>query len=400
MKFPGFTTLYSEGKDESEEDEGKKPLPKLTMSEPLSLLELLPEQHFTQPPGRYTQATLVKALEERGIGRPSTYAPILGTIRERGYVTQESGRFHPTELGTLVNDMLKEHFPDIVNPGFTAKMEEGLDQIAQGAQEWVPFLKDFYNPFEKSLQTAREQMSKVKIPDEPTDEVCPKCGKPMVIKTGRFGKFIACTGYPQCKSTKPLDGTQKSAEADGKKQRATKSQEKAQSHEESTTEVCPECGKPMVIREGRYGKFLACTGYPKCKNTKPLEESPLPDEPTDEVCPKCGKPMVLKTGRYGRFIACSEYPKCKTSKPATVKIGVACPRCGGDIVELRSRKGRTFYGCSGYPECDFTSSYRPISFPCPECKGLMVARGRNTAKCTMCEFSGNLEELQKETAKT
>lgn len=398
-KFPGFTILYSEGKDESEEDESKKPLPKLAANEPLSLLELLPEQHFTQPPNRYTQATLVKALEERGIGRPSTYAPILGTIRERGYVTQDGGRFHPTELGMLVNDMLKEHFPDIVDLGFTAKMEEGLDQIAQGTQEWVPFLKNFYSPFEKSLQTAREQMAEMKIPDEPTDEVCPKCGKPMVLKTGRFGKFIACTGYPQCKSTKPANGTRTPEKTAGRKRRTEKTAEEIQPQDDTATETCPKCNRPMVVREGRYGRFLACTGYPKCKNTKPLEEAQLPDEPTDEVCPKCGKPMVLKTGRYGRFIACSGYPKCKTSKPVTTKIGIACPRCGGELIELRSRKGRAFYGCSGYPQCDFTSSARPIPHPCPECNGLMVAHWKNTAKCTSCEFNCKIDDLQMEVTK-
>jgi DNA topoisomerase-1 len=399
IKFPGFTALYSEGKDETEEEGGKKPLPELAVNEPLTLIELFPEQHFTQPPNRYTQATLVKALEERGIGRPSTYAPILGTIRERGYVTQDGGRFIPTELGMLVNDLLYEHFSDIVDLGFTARMEKGLDQIAQGEQEWVPFLRGFYSPFEKNLQTAREQILKVKIPDEPTDEVCPKCGKPMVVKTGRFGKFIACTGYPQCKSTKPLKGSQTPADTTGKQRKVTKPKDEVQTPDETTDEFCPNCGKLMVTRSGRYGKFLACTGYPQCKTTKPIEEPQVQDEPTDEKCPKCGNPMVIKNGRYGRFIACSNYPECKTSKPATVKIGVTCPQCGGDLVELRSRKGRTFYGCSGYPECDFSSKDRPIPSQCPDCGGLMVARGKNMAKCTVCEFNCKLEDLQKETAR-
>ncbi len=286
-KFLGFTILYSEGRDDAEDEQEKAPLPELAKGEPLKLLALFPEQHFTQPPHRYTQATLVKALEEWGIGRPSTYAPILATIGGRGYVAQEGGRFHPTELGYLVNDMLNQHFPDIVDFGFTAQMEEGLDRIAQGEREWVPFLEEFYNPFEKTLQTAKERMARVKIADEPTDEVCTLCGRPMVIKLGR------------------------------------------------------------------YGRFVACSGYPKCKNTKPL----------------------------------------------LVKIGVTCPRCGSELVVRQSRKKRTFYGCSGYPDCDFTISDRPISQPCPECGGLLVMRGKKMARCTKCEFSSSLDEMEREAIK-
>jgi len=327
-KFPGFTILYSEGKDEAEDDKGKGPLPELVKGEPLELLGLFPEQHFTQPPPRYTEATLVKALEERGIGRPSTYAPILSTIQERGYVTRDGGRFCPLELGFLVSDILSEHFPDIVDLGFTAQMEEGLDQIARGEREWVPFLQEFYDPFEKTLKTAKEQMTK--IPDEPTDEVCPICGRAMVIKVGRFGKFIACSGYPECKNTKPLL---------------------------------------------------------------------TPDEPTDESCSLCGRPMVIKSGRYGRFMACSGYPECKNSKPLLTKIGVKCPKCGGDLVQRQSKKKRTFYGCSAYPDCDFAIGDKPVPQPCPECSGLLVMRGKKMARCTRCEFSGRLAEIEREALK-
>ena len=424
MKFPGFTILYSEGKDETEEEGEKGPLPELTKDELLKLLELAPEQHFTQPPNRYTQATLVKALEERGIGRPSTYATTLSTIRDRDYVILDGGRFCPTELGFLVNDMLNEHFPDIVNLGFTAQMEEGLDQIAQGEQEWVSFLGDFYKPFEETLQIAKEQL--VKIPDEPTDEICPNCGKPMVIKTGRFGKFIACTGYPQCKTTKPVEETQTSAEPTDKicpncgkpmviktgrfgkftactgypQCKTTKPIKEVQTSAEPTDETCPKCGKPMVVRAGRYGKFVACSNYPRCKTTKHIKETQTPDEPTDETCPKCGKPMVIKTGRYGKFIACSSYPKCKTSRPVSIKVGAACPQCGGELVERRNRKKQTFYGCSGYPKCDFTLSDRPLPQPCPECGGLLTMRGEKMVKCHKCKFSGMLEDVEKEAVKT
>ena len=284
IKFPGFTILYSEGKDEAEAEGGKKPLPELAKGESLKLLALFPEQHFTQPPPRYTEATLVKALEERGIGRPSTYAPILSTIKERGYVERADGRFRPLELGFVVSEQLTEHFPDIVDPGFTAQMEDGLDQIARGERNWAPFLQDFYHPFEKSLKTAEERMEKVKLADEPTDETCEQCGRPMVIKLGRYGRFIACTGYPECKNTKPL----------------------------------------------------------------------------------------------------------------LVKMGVKCPKCGGDLVQRQTKKRRTFYGCANYPDCDFATNSRPLPQPCPQCSGLMVMRGKRMAKCLKCEFSTSMANLERE----
>jgi DNA topoisomerase-1 len=275
MKFPGFTILYSEGKDEAEDETEKAALPELTEGDPLKLMGLTPEQHFTQPPNRYTEATLVKALEERGIGRPSTYAPILGTIQDRGYVEQDSRKFHPTELGCLVSDKLCQHFPDIVDYGFTAQMEEGLDQIAQGEREWVPYLKEFYDPFEKTLQAAKEQMEKVKIPDEATDEVCTECGEPMVIKVGRYGKFLACTGYPECKHTKPL---------------LIKIGVK-----------CPQCGSELVERQNRKKRtFYGCSGYPDCKFA-------TNDRPIAQPCPECGELLVM---RGKSAVKCT---KCKFS---------------------------------------------------------------------------------------
>ncbi|MFA5367906.1 MAG: type I DNA topoisomerase, partial [Dehalococcoidia bacterium] len=332
VKFQGFSILYSEGKDESDDENNKTPLPDMSKGDHLNMIELKPEQHFTQPPTRYTQATLIKALEEWGIGRPSTYAPILSVIQVRDYIVQESGRFKPTELGMQVSDMLSEHFPNIVDFGFTAQMEEGLDLIAQGKKEWVPYVSDFYGPFESTLQTAKATVAKV--PDEPTDEVCEKCGAPMVIKNGR------------------------------------------------------------------YGKFMACSGYPECKNAKPVNKGEVAEEKTGEDCPTCGKPMVVKSGRFGKFIACTDYPKCRTTKQILKKIGVACPKCGRDIVQRRSKKKRNFYGCSGYPDCDFTSNVKPMQTPCPQCRGLMVMSGKNASKCTKCGFSESIDKLEGESVKT
>jgi len=281
-KFPGFTIIYSEGRDDAEE-ERESPLPELAKGEHLELSDIFPKQHFTQPPPRYTEATLVKALEERGIGRPSTYAPILSTIQDRGYVEKANGRFQPLEIGLLVSDLLTEHFPDIVDPRFTAQMEERLDQIARGEREWVPSLQGFYDRFEKTLETAEQLIAKVKVVDEATDETCEQCGRPMVIKWGRYGRFIACSGYPECKKTKPL----------------------------------------------------------------------------------------------------------------LVKIGVKCPKCGGDIVEKQSKKKRIFYGCANYPNCDFTNSTKPLPQPCPQCGDMLVMRGKS-ARCLKCEFSTSLTKLKQE----
>lgn len=272
MKFPGFTILYSEGKDEAEDEKEKAALPELIEGDPLKLMGLTPDQHFTQPPNRYTEATLVKALEERGIGRPSTYAPTLATIQDRGYVEQDSRKFHPTELGCLVSDKLCQHFPDIVDYGFTAQMEEGLDQIAQGEREWIPYLEEFYNPFEKTLQAAKEQMEKVKIPDEATDEVCTECAKPMVIKVGRYGKFLACTGYPECKHTRPL---------------LIKIGVK-----------CSLCGSELVERRNKKKRtFYGCSGYPDC-------EFATNDRPIARPCPECGEMLVMRGKSAAKCIKC------------------------------------------------------------------------------------------------
>jgi len=270
IRFPGFTIIYSEGRDDTEE-ERRGPLPDLAKGEPLELLDLLPEQHFTQPPPRYTEATLVKALEERGIGRPSTYAPILSTIQERGYVERANGRFQPLELGFLVSDLLIDHFPNIVDLGFTAQMEEGLDQIARGEQEWVPFLQGFYDPFEKTLKMADQRMAKVKVVDEATDETCKQCGRPMVIKSGRYGRFLACSGYPECKNTKPL---------------LVKIGIK-----------CPQCSGEIVEKQSKKKRiFYGCANYPDCGFA--TSNKPLP-----QPCPQCGGVLVM-WGKRAKCLKC------------------------------------------------------------------------------------------------
>ena len=332
LKFPGFRTLYMEGKDEGDAEENSNSLPEMAQGDKLNCQQLEANQHFTQPPPRFTEATLVKAMEERGIGRPSTYAPTIGVLLARNYVAKEQTSLHPTDLGKTVSDLLTEYFTDIMDPDFTAQMEEKLDEVSQGDQEWVPMLHEFYGPFAQHLENANENMPRVKPEDEATDETCENCGMPMVIKTGRFGRFMACTGYPQCKTTRQIKADQAGADA-------------------------------------------------------------AADTETDEVCEQCGKAMVLKTGRYGQFIACSDYPRCKNTHP--IKTGASCPQCGGDLVERGSRRG-VFYGCSNYPECKYTNNRRPLPDPCPECEGLMVANRDGSTACTVCAWKGAPPEAEQE----
>ncbi|MBI4252653.1 type I DNA topoisomerase [Candidatus Uhrbacteria bacterium] len=288
-RFDGFLNVY---KTESEEVN----LPSLTQGQELICKELKPEQHFTKPPARYSEASLVKALEEYGIGRPSTYAPTISTIIERNYVQREEGRLKPTDIAFLVIDLLVEHFPSIVDYEFTARMEDDLDTVAEGRKEWVPVLREFYEPFHTTLKIKEKELEKTKISVEETDELCDKCGKPMVIRTGRFGKFMACSGFPECKNAKPLPG-----------------EESAQ--ETADVEPCEKCGKPMVQKRGRFGPFYGCSGYPDCKNIRNARDKKL-----DMKCPKCGQ---------------------------------------GDVVMKRSKRGKTFFGCNKYPDCDFVSWTKP-----------------------------------------
>lgn len=349
LKFSGFVRVYEESKDE-DEDNDEHDLPKLVQGEVLRLNSITPEQNFTKPPARYTEATLVKALEEKGIGRPSTYAQIISVIQARKYVEKQDGRFKPTDLGFVVNEVLVENFDSLFNVSYTARMEESLDDIEEGKLVWTDAIRDFYKKFVIDLETAEKNISKARA-GLLTDEVCHKCGSQMVQKLGRFGKYLSCTNK-ECKATRDLD--------------PSFSQEKPE--ESYSDDPCHECGKQMVLKKSRYGPFWACTGYPECKATRKVEAvANVPDIPTDEKCPKCGSQMVIKTGRMGAFTACSNYPKCKYIKQDTT--GVICPEtdCGGELLIKKSKRGRSFYGCSNYPKCQCVFWDKPVPEPCPKC---------------------------------
>jgi DNA topoisomerase-1 len=369
LRFPGYFAVYQDptpeqsvlARTEAPESDDDRRLPPLERGQTLKLLNLDPKQHFTQPPPRFTEAGLVKELEEDGIGRPSTYATILATLQNREYALKEEGKFVPTELGMLVTDLLVEHFGDLVNVTYTARMEEELDEIEDGKMKWQDAMEEFYGKFSKDLKRASRQMRNVKREETPTEEVCGKCGKPMVIKWGRYGRFLACSGYPECKNTQELAANGSGAEGGA-------------GGEEPVPEVkatCDKCGSPMVLRKGRFGQFLACSTYPECKNTKKIhvdKEGNItrkPDRILEEKCPTCGKNLAVKDGRFGEFTACSSYPTCRYIK--LKEVGVGCPKCGGQIVERKSRRGKTFFGCNRYPECDFVTWYRPLAEKCPNC---------------------------------
>ncbi len=356
MKFDGFLAIYEEGKDQKddEDDELKHKLPAVAEGEELKLRALKPEQHFTEPPPRYTEATLVKKLESDGVGRPSTYASILSTIQEREYVTREGGKFKPTELGMVVTDLLLESFNDIFDVRYTARMEQDLDEIEDGKLDWREAMGDFYERFTRDLENAEKHMTDIKRMEKPTDLTCDKCGKPLVIKWGKHGSFLACTGYPECTYTREL--TVDLPDID-----------KADLSEQGDEEYCENCGRPMVLKKGRFGTFYACTGYPECKTTKQIGgPQKKADVPLDEKCPQCGNNLVQKHGRFGEFTACSNYPTCKYVKQKT--IGVKCPECSeGEVVERRSKRGKTFFGCNRYPDCSFVAWARPIAEKCPDC---------------------------------
>ena len=361
LKFDGFLRVYEEskeGKDE-EDEELKHKLPPLEAGQKLTLKALKPEQHFTEPPPRYNEASLVKELEERGIGRPSTYAAILTTIQERQYAQKLAGKFTPTEIGLVVTDLLVENFPDIFDILYTARLEEDLDQIEEGKEKWTDTLADFYKKFQKDLRYAEKHMENIKRMEKPTDEKCERCGAPLVIKWGKHGSFYACSTYDKedpntCTFTKenPIN---------------LPDLDSADVQETTQEEYCENCGRVMVLKRGRFGQFMACTGYPDCKTTRRLDQGKkVPDIPLDEPCPKCGRNMMIRHGRYGEFTACSGYPECKYVKQNY--IGVKCPECkDGELVEKRARKGNTFYGCGNYPKCKFTSAHKPIAEKCTSC---------------------------------
>jgi DNA topoisomerase-1 len=330
VKFPGHTIVYREGTDveatdstragqQESEDEDDRQLPVLTEGERLRLVAqeghtvpgILSKQHFTQPPPRYNEALLIRELEEKGIGRPSTYAAIISTIQDRKYVEKIDNRFAPTETGRTVNDFVVKGFPAILNVDFTSLMEQQLDEVEEGGKAWVSAVRDFYVPFAKDMEKAKDIAGPKDIVEPPTDIPCEKCGRMMEIKWGRNGKFLACPAYkekPPCKNTQNFE----------------------------------------KLDDGTI-KIVA-----KLEIT------------TDEKCEKCSSPMVVKTGRFGKFLACSGYPECKTTKP--IPLGVKCPQDSGDLAQKRTKKGRTFYACSNYPKCEFAIWDRPVNKPCPGCQ--------------------------------
>lgn len=387
-RFDGFMRLYVEGTDEGVKpraEEGQETngeseadremtLPPLQEGEALEPRSLDPAQHFTQPPPRYTEATLVKELEEKGIGRPSTYAPILQVIQNRDYVVKENGRFRPTEIGEVVIDLLIKSFPRIMDYEFTARMESVLDEIEEGNAEWLEEMRRFYGAFSKWLEQAKTDMENLKALEEKTEETCEKCGSPMVIRWGRFGKFLACSAYPECKNTREITPVHR-AESAGRGEAGEASSMNGEPSTVNETKACEKCGRPMVLKRGRYGLFWACSGYPDCRTVLRLEgKEKAPVEPTDEKCETCGAAMVIRQGRYGRFLACSSYPKCRTVRP--LPLDVKCPRCGAALTQRRSKRGRAFYGCTSYPECTFVLWNRPIPESCPDCGARFLVEHR------------------------
>jgi DNA topoisomerase-1 len=380
QKFDGFLKVYQEGRDEKpadgEDDDEEKTLPKVEKGEQLKLNKITPEQHFTEPPPRYTEATLVKALEEKGIGRPSTYAAIMTTIQDREYVERLEGRFHPTPLGTTVNDLLVASFDDLFNEAYTARMENQLDEIEEGKLNWRDAMRGFYEKFAADLKTAEESIKNKKKASIPTDEICEKCGSPMVIKFGRFGQYMACENYPECKTTREV-GSKRSAAAQTDANGQPIVDENGQQSGEAEMPPCELCGREMALKKGRFGSFHGCTGYPECKNIRKIDKKSgeakqtAPPVELDEKCPKDGANLVIRQGRFGEFTSCSNYPKCDFIKRETT--GITCAKCGkGEIAVKKSKRGKVFYGCANYPKCDAVYWDKPIAEPCPNCSAPFI----------------------------
>jgi len=371
QKFDGYLRVYqmpvaaADREDDERDDEGEgKALPQVSEGQTLRLDQIRPDQHFTEPPPRYTEATLVKDLEEKGIGRPSTYASIISTIVEREYVRKDQGRFTPTMLGERVSVLLVKSFDDVFDVTFTARLEEELDDIEEGKLPWREAVREFWQKFIVDLAKADDEMVSYKA-GIPTGKKCEKCGQGELLeRISRHGFFLGCSRYPECDFIQDLspevadDGTG-----------------------ENKVEYCDNCGKEMAIKRGRFGTFLACTGYPDCKTTRRLVAGTRiahePDEPLDEKCPQCENGLIKKHGRFGQFIGCSGYPKCKYTRPIT--MGIKCPKCNeGEFVRRGSAgKGgrgrpRVFYGCSRYPDCDFTTPHMPLAEPCPKCSAPFI----------------------------
>lgn len=331
ITFDGYLRIYPDTQKETA-------LPQIDSGDAVAASAVESKQHFTEPPARYSDASLVRALEEYGIGRPSTYAPTISTVIDRGYVERvENRRLKPTEIAFLVTDLLVNHFPEIVDYGFTAKMEESLDEIAEGEREWVPIIKEFYKPFKENIAKKEKEISKRELTEELTDIICGKCGEPMIVKMGRYGKFLACTGFPACRETKPLPGNKK----------------------ESTKKELPKI---------------------------------------TDVCEKCGAPLEVKEGRFGTYLRCAKYPECDYTKSITLNTGVRCLACkAGDIVERRTKRKRIFYGCEKYPKCTFALWNKPTGEECPRCCSLTVFGARGIIRCSQkeCDYSHEEDKQKK-----
>jgi DNA topoisomerase-1 len=368
VRFDGFLKVYEvleEKKDD--DDEAANKLPNLDNVKRLELDKLEDEQHFTQPPPRYNEASLVKVLEERGIGRPSTYASIINTIQDREYVSKISGRFYPTEIGMVVCDLLVANFPYIFDVAYTARLEEELDEIEEGNEKWTTLLNGFYDYFVEELKDAGVKMEDIKRMEKKTNEKCDLCGSPLLLKWGKFGSFYACSAYNKKDKSSCTFTKENTA---GKPDMNTPEAQEVGEQEE----YCDNCGRVMVLRRGPFGMFMSCPGFnedPPCKTFRKLsskqQQKVAAPKPTGEDCPLCGKPLVLRQGSYGEFVSCSGYPKCKYVKQNIVE-GLKCPKCGvGDLAERKARRGNIFWGCTNYPKCDFTSNLKPVAEKCPEC---------------------------------
>ena len=337
MLFDGYHALYSEAHEAEDAKtlDSLAPIPKLAEGDPVTLKQVVPSQHFTEPPPRYSEASLVKELERLGIGRPSTYAAIISTLRTRWYATAKDRRFQPTPQGETVWKVLKRSFPEVFEVGFTANLENELDKVEEGDLDWQAVLGEFWLPFNRAL----EAIDINKIIHEVHD----------------------------------LSGLD--------------------------TEKCPKCGSPLEVKSGRFGPYIACVRYAskECDYSRSIKKDKVPDRPSDEICKECGAPMVIKTGRFGEFLACTTYPKCKYTQP--VPMGIKCPKCDvGDLAERRTKRGRTFYGCLRYPDCDYSTWNKPVAVPCPSCGFVGMEEikskttGETTRKCLKCGHTMVLEE--------
>ena len=453
LKFDGYLKVWEGGSEDTI-------LPELTAAQTLEKISVASEQKFTQPPPRFNEASLVKTLEERGIGRPSTYASIINTIQDRDYVKKIDKKFVPTEIGTVVTGLLVKNFPYIFDTQYTAKLESELDAVEDGEERWTDLLNGFYDHFEQELVVAGEQMEDIKRMEHATPEICDKCGSPLLLKWGKFGSFYSCSNFSRLKpmtvgsgawkkdatavvkkigkalkfpmTVKAANGhvTEFSQEvADAKEMAAaielaqqagkkvtveqvscgfTKENFAAKpdlnapgADEVAEEEFCDNCGRVMVLRNGPWGPFMSCPGYnedPPCKTIRKLTQKVQQKPPVvlDEMCPKCGKPMLQRDGQYGEFIACSGYPKCKYVKQELLEV--PCPKCGGDVAVRKTKRGDTFYGCVNYPKCDFSSNQKMVNEVCPKCDSAYLLELSN-AKGTFLVCPNNREALPKRRSK-